>query len=239
MWNSNRILKKLFDSLSIIHILLLALAHAKNNSDDLGAYKCAKWLKKHASMTRDFDYFNLSRSIKFTFNTFDELNVNCSSLASLNSSISTLTLTPTSKNKLLLGYDTDLRSLLTSFLFVAQYRVTFTNFKGFNLNASKHRINNEILFIIYGDMSFNFYLNETTMVTKENCVKNNFQRRSIFGSLSYIATLTLYSQKICPYVFLSSSIKYIHFGKLSHSLIFENQLEFMQVNDSRLCCGFE
>ena len=98
--------------------------------------KSAKWLREHATLTRDFDYFNLSRFIHVKLKKFDELSNNFSIILNPlililnpNTSISVLTLTLTDYKKLLIGYDLDLRMLLASFEFDNQYRVTFTNLK--------------------------------------------------------------------------------------------------------------
>ena len=82
MLNSNRISRIFNPNWSLcwlsISILSLSIVHGANLTDD---NKCGKWLRAHASLTRDYDYFNISRFLKFTFKAFDELGHNCSSQA--------------------------------------------------------------------------------------------------------------------------------------------------------------
>ena len=40
-----------------------------------------------------------------------------------------------------------------------------------------------------------------------------------------------YTSQVCPYVFMRSPFKSIHFNQISNSLIFKNQLEFLPINE--------
>ena len=109
-------------------------------------------------------------------------------------------------------------------------RVEIHNLKGFNINNNKHLVERNIdSFFVY-DSYFDFYLNNTQLITPELCVRSNFENTLFNLGETMAFSNVFYSKNVCPYVFLNSTFKYITFYQISRSFIFMNQLEFMPIN---------
>jgi len=97
-------------------------------------------------------------------------------------------------------------------------------------------------FIGFGflDVKFDFYLNNT-FITKDLCVRKNFPSKTMeyFWPMKWITfTQNVFcSQSVCPYVFLNSRLERISFYEITKSLIYKNQLEFIEIENDTTRIG--
>ncbi len=121
-------------------------------------------------------------------------------------------------------------------LFPSVRIILFQNINGFD---QKQASNTEILdfqgeydFI---NVNFEFYQNET-LITEDKCKSEYFKlnMRSFFSDMQYVSLSdnVLYSQKVCPYVFINANILYLRLLEITNSLIFMNRLEFISINNT-------
>ena len=82
------------------------------------------------------------------------------------------------------------------------------------------------------DSKFNFYLNTTKLITIEYCSKEYFQQNRFTWAKVLTFDHVFYTKNTCPFVFFTKSIEQITFGDISNSLIYNNQLEFIQLNET-------
>ena len=194
---------------------------------------CALWFDSHFSYTKDVDYLNATFG-KVIFNSFTELNtMRCRSY--INPTVDVLSMRPTSR-RLLYGYDFESEQFLRLFTFPAEIRVMFSNLRGFNLKWPQTQStvqSSNIDVSLFTQSRFDFYLNETTLITHEHCVSNNSKQSIFAGNKVIFFGNMLFSASVCPYVLANLRMDKIIFTGLSNSLIFANRLEFMRVNHSK------
>ncbi len=125
-----------------------------------------------------------SSVVKLRFDSFKELNTNFTRLIA-EKEISLLCLIPKSTKKhLLLGYDFKISQILSTLNFINKITtVSINNLKGFNLQMSvalPKIFVNSVHFMSFVDSNFDFYLNESTPISKELCAIQHFEMTSIF-----------------------------------------------------------
>jgi len=117
--------------------------------------------------------------------------------------------------------------------------IQIRNLLGFNqfVNETKPEavsyLNN--IDIYFDNVLFDFYLNKT-LVTRDTCKKENFYGKQInyFFPMKNVyfnndASYS-YSRPTCPYVFLNAELINVGFFQITNSLIFKNQLEFINID---------
>ena len=192
---------------------------------------CQKWSKSHLHFTKAYFFSGFNMAF-VEFETFAQLNIKCGHLVEMR--LYMLGIKPTVKN-LLIDYTFDIRLFLDSFLFeFDEIYLSIHNLKGFNLNLSnsRHLIEHNIYTSYFSDSYFDFYLNHTQLITKEQCARSNFEH-SIFNFGQYVFFSNIYySKNVCPYVFMKSTFKCIIFESISNSFLYKNQLEFLSLNET-------
>ena len=190
---------------------------------------CDKWTKSYVHFTKM--HFTMTSSAYVYFENMDQLNISCNQ--SLYDDIYFLGLISTNKN-FLLESNFDIRPLLSSFSFIgSSTNIEFHNLKGFNLNQNNHMtlIEQHINEIDFIDSYFDFYLNDTQLITKELCVRSNFEHTILNVGEALMFLTSYYSKNVCPYVFMKSTLKNVTFFEISNSLIYKNQLEFLPIDE--------
>ena len=195
---------------------------------------CQEWSKSHMNFVNVYSFLSLYEAYVH-FDTLSQLNISCGQLVDQN--IYMLVLKSTVK-QFRLDYLFNINSLLDSFIFDNNLiSVQMRNVNGFNLNLKPSNMNasyieNNISQIDFTLSNVDFYLNETQLITPELCLRQIFEHSIMnFGEM-IIFTNSYYSKNLCPYVFMNSRLKGISFSRISNSLIYKNQLEFLAINDS-------
>ena len=196
--------------------------------------QCQTWLKTHLFNSTEIYSYNVTFPL-IIFEEFNELNVNCKYLQ-YDAEIVKFYAT----NDILFENDLDLRNVMKLFKFNKKNDVKtilFQNIKGFN-----HKLTDfipEIYYnnykIIFNNLEFQFFLNGT-QITTEMCSRENFNFKNlnIFGSLQDI-TLgfeIFYTKNVCPFIFMNTNLRRLVIKQITNSLIFRNQLEFIDINQT-------
>ena len=195
---------------------------------------CDKWKKAHLHLVKSL-YSDLDNTALVKFNDIQQLNISCGKLNSIDFNISYLGLLTTNIH-FLLDLHFDIRPLLNSFLsnenntFVAMH-----NLKGFNLNGQTNNsriIQHNIDSFMFQNSYFDFYMNASQLITKELCVRSNFEHTPTMNFGSHVSFDDYYSKNVCSFVFMKSTFKSLTFYEISNSLIYKNQLEFLLIKES-------
>jgi len=110
------------------------------------------------------------------------------------------------------------------------------NFKGFNFKifSDSFRMDFSGFPIHFKNFRLEFYLNET-LIDKSMCVKENFIKNhpQPFGSFisAFFEEYISYSQTVCPYVFMNTSLVEFGMYEISNSLIYMNQFGFIDITN--------
>jgi hypothetical protein len=213
--------------LSFLLLIKSYSAQAPPNKDE-----CLSWSNRHVKPTKHIDYFNVS-VVLVEFTNFSDMNVICTK--TLYENITRLRLKVAGSSSLLLPTNFNINDLLYMFQFKYQSIVSIRNLRGFLMSPKPDYIENEIFYLGLYDLNFDFFLNETHLVTKENCLRESFRNVNFFSSILVLTMEkgTLYKQPICPYIFYQSQLKEIVFNEISNSLIFRNRLSFISLNEKR------
>jgi hypothetical protein len=164
---------------------------------------------------------------------FDELNVKCVNLKFEN--LKRLQFKSLASS--FLPTNLSFANLLLTFKYeTTDSSVSIRNLKGFLLKRNTNFVfNMEIYYHLeLNDLEFDFYFNETQIVTKETCLMEKFKFVN-FLDTTYSLMMgkgTLYKRPVCPYIFLRSQIKQVIFNQLANSLIFKNALSFVRLDDN-------
>ena len=198
--------------------------------------QCTIWSKKHIFNTSNTHYLNMT-SILVEFKSFDELNV--SVCANLSYRVEILRMYP--YDHLMLDNSLDISQFLKKFQF-PEKKVKFLvlyNIKGFTQATNKSTlIHNELSDFVVSleDSYFDFYFDGRRRINRELCIKSNFNRRSthFFGSMKslFMTNSPFYSKSVCPYVFANTNLQQVAFFQISNSLIYKNQLTFLDINET-------
>ena len=204
----------------------LYLAHTQLNKYD----ECLTWPVDHVRPTKHLDYFNVS-VVLVEFNNFTELNVNCNRI--VYDKVVRLRMKAYASSHLLLPTDFNINSLLYMFEFKYQTIVSIRNLKGFLMRKDLDYIENEIVYLQLYDLNFEFFLNETQPITRENCLRENFNDFDFLSSTWSLSMEkgTRYTRPVCPYIFYPSLMKQLVFNQIANSLIFRNKLSFIQLKE--------
>ena len=199
----------------------------------LTKYKqCSDWSRTHLELLQDAN--SLDSIIKFDKPT-DLLDMTCN--FNYLGQIRFLKFYSTSTN-FILGNDFYKYNLFNSFKYSADLYILVYNIKGFNLNPTHSpigKLKSNFDMTEFWSASFVFYVNETTLLTKEMCTQKNFKitrLQNIFGfsySISFYRRIS-YSKRVCPFVFFQSVQYKMSFNEITNSLIYKNQLEFLDMD---------
>ena len=194
--------------------------------------QCSDWSRTHLELLQDDN--SLDSIIKFDKPT-DLLDMTCN--FNYIGKIRYLKFYSTSTN-FILGNEFYKYNLFNSFKYSANLYILIYNTKGFNLNPTYSpigKLKTDFDMTEFWSASFVFYVNETTLLTKEMCTQKNFEStrlQNIFGfsySISFYNRIS-YSRRVCPFVFFHSVQYKISFNEITNSLIYKNQLEFLDVD---------
>jgi hypothetical protein len=170
---------------------------------------------KVCSLTKDSKYYTKSASfnnfmndwhVLSDFESYEQLNFNCSSVIL----VFNLILLP--KNDLFLDNTFDLISIVKKIqpYYKQSLTISFFKMKGFNYVGFKQaNITDFSILMSFG--RFDFYLNSKLIGEKE-CIQANFiNKTSFFGSITELRLgfNILYSKRTCPLVFNNSYIMYL------------------------------
>ena len=195
--------------------------------------ECKTWAKEHVFII-DNTSLETMPTATVTCNDFTDLKHPCNQNTTL-LNITLLYLYQT--REILFDNNIDLRNILNMFQFSLKPNIVLHKLKGFNQVLTETRpvtlFENYTIMPIYSN--FAFYKNRTLVSPKE-CSHKNFNPKmtSFFGSMEVIvfSINTFYTQIVCPYVFMNSRLKLILLDGISNSLIFENRLEFVDINET-------
>ena len=194
--------------------------------------------EKVCSLTKDSKYFTESASfndfmngwnVLSGFDTFDQLNFNCSS------KILVINLILLPNSDLFLDNTFDLISIVNQIqpYYKKTLTISFYKIEGFNYVEFKYeKITDYSIYISFG--RFDFYL-ENKLIGENECTYANFiNKTSFFGSITdlRLGLNVVYSKKTCPYVFTNSYLTLLSINKIVNSFIYKNQLEFIDLNQS-------
>ena len=217
----------------LVYYLIIFTVSSDRISQSWPNYKCQSWSQKHIFISTERHYYNITSPL-IKFSDFDELNVRCPRFNKQEQVLLTLYAT----RRLMLDNSVDLRDLLKMFVFSPKISITlmFMNIKGFN-QKSEHYIGDYLYMFDVNivDLDFQFYKNDT-LIDASTCQKDFFEVNitNFFGSIRtlYLDERITYSKSVCPYVFMNTQLKDIAFYQMSNSLIFKNQLEFLDINEN-------
>jgi hypothetical protein len=195
---------------------------------------CSDWTEKHVVLAQDVHFFNVT----FAFVKVDTLNdLNITAQCSpYEYNIEHLKIF--AKKSILLDNDLNLSGVLNIFnRSNNQIDVLFQNVKGFNAKTReiKKLMNRNVKSMQLMNVNFEFY-REGNMITNENCTSGNFDSEtSFFGNIKalLLTANVIYSEKICPYVFMNAKLEQFFLVEISNSLIFRNRLEFLSINETK------
>ena len=222
------------------NIYFLSFEHSDLTDIKTTQIACKKWISTHLKYTSNVLYNNWYQST-ICFSSFVELTIQCVPIESI--LVDLLVFEP--NTPILLPNRLDISYLLNAFKFRQQMPIVMIrHLKGITLEDSKCETTPAsfrgeekpnfwtILFLEYSN--FDFYLNETTLVTAQYCRREYFSKGNGFKSLwPQIGFKTsFYTSEVCPYVFMESNVRGLIFADISNSLIFKNRLRFMQINET-------
>ena len=221
--------------MSFHRLFFLMIFHYKFCFNIKASSNCHDWLNKHFFNSTENHNGNLNNAL-FIIDNFDDLNIYCDQIK-----IYVEFAIIFSKRRIFFPNDLDLRPFLEMVYFPLEnaevQRIFFHNIKGFNQKSFNKYINpyanNYVVY--FNNLDFKFYLNESP-ITKDVCFKSYFDQKStnVFGSLKklYFGDKIFYSKEICPFVFMNTLLNELHLYQIINSLIFKNQLEFLEINET-------
>jgi hypothetical protein len=114
--------------------------------------------------------------------------------------------------------------------------ILFTRLKGisFNLKSKNFITSDSTGLFRFVDINFEFFINETILVDKSLCLKNNFNKIDIFQyshGLNFESRISYPSYKLCPFVFRDLTLVTMSLRCIADSLIFVNKLEFIELDN--------
>jgi hypothetical protein len=180
-----------------------------------------------------------STSLLVVFENFDEFNIDCPNIT-FNSQVVKLY----AKKKLNFENGIHLGKIINHFNTSshADPLIVIQNIKGFNVNTERKTLtrSNRMDYVVFlNDLYFDFYINDS-FITPEMCSTRNFieKKFSFFGALKNIEFNDdiYYRKDTCPFVFTNSQLEELGLSKIANTLIFKNQLEFLDLNETK---GFE
>ena len=199
----------------LILTILIKFAFASENET---CFACQKWSKSHLHVTKFYSslVYNL---VYLEFNTLSQLNISCGLL--VDHQINLLGMSSTN-SMFLLAQNFDLRPLLSSltFYYFNSIYIEMHNIKGFSLSPynSQQTVENNIFSLTFVDSHFDFYLNETLLISKELCVRTNFERTKLNLATKLIFSYVYYSNHVCPYVFMHSPLQEFTFNHITNTV---------------------
>ena len=215
----------------IFFIVVTACHTSYSIGDSVGGAgsMCKKWTKSHLHVSNIYSFMNSYLAFVY-FESLAQLNISCASFL-IDHDINVLGMKSTNKN-FLLDLRFDIRPLIASLMFEKDVlNIAMHNLKGFTLNPTRHSIEHKIDTFVFIDSRFDFYLNDTQLITKELCVRQNFAQIIFNFGEELTFTNAYYSKNVCPYVFTKSPFVSITFNHIANSFIYKNQLEFLPVHE--------
>ena len=218
----------------LTHLLFILILELVSTDLTRDSKECKTWAKDHIIITDNSSAETVPTAV-IKFNEISDLNHSCS-LIDKPFNIALLYFYQT--RGILIDNNIDLRNIFEMFQFSSQPNIILHNIKGFNKVPTETRPINLFENYTIGFMfknNFAFFKNGT-LVSQTDCVYQNFNPKmgSFFGSMESIwfTMNTLYTQTVCPYVFMNTRLKLIVFDGIANSLIFVNRLEFVDTNET-------
>ena len=185
----------------------------------------------HLHMTQHYDYYKKA-VIQIRFSSLAELNQSTCTEAMYY--IIELRLHP--YRPIHIGNNFDIRNLLKVFKFMSYSKpsVTLHSVNGFDLRIASDSVNNEIKFFELLDVKFDFYLNDSVLVTAELCSRDTMLSLDFLGPVEslILSRNAIYTTHVCPYVFVKTKVNFIWFEEVTNSLLYKNRLGFLSVNET-------
>jgi len=203
---------------------------------------CLVWTEKHLFNNTELHMSSSSTSLLVVFENFEEFNIDCPNVI-FNSPILKLY----AKKKINFENGINVGKIINhiSLNLHIETFIIIQNIKGFNVNnernltRSQTRSNWMGYVVFLNDLNFDFYINDS-YITRDMCNTRNFNEKkfSFFGDLKSIEFNDdiFYRKDTCPFVFTNAQLEELGLSKIANSLIFKNQLEFLDLNETK---GFE
>jgi hypothetical protein len=225
-------------NLILKYFLLLKIVLHKSfeaEADD----KCLLWKEKH--VFNNTELHSAFTSLLVVFENFEEFNIDCQNI-----SFNPKVLKFYAKRKINFENGINLEKMLSHFNLNSDSdkSIIIQNIKGFNANSERilleSQTSNKIDFIVYlNDLNFDFYINNS-FISQDMCDTKYFIERKIsfFGQVKSVDFNDdiFYRKDTCPFVFTNTQVEELGLSKITNSLIFKNQLEFLDLNETK---GFE
>ena len=197
--------------------------------------ECDLWEKKHLFNNTEIHMTNATLLV--IFDTFDDFtNKHCQQNAN---HYNTTVVKFYARKKINFENGIGLRQMIeSSNVEIDSFRmvVVIQNINGFNLNLENLSQNNDIVLenLVYlNDINFDFYINNS-LITREMCDFVNFKEteETIFGNIRFLHFNDdiFYRKNICPFIFNNTHLIGLSLSKITNSLIFKNQIEFLDIN---------
>ena len=184
----------------------------------------------HFHLTQHYEYYK-SPVVQIRFSSLAELNHS----ACTNETYPLFHLRLHPYRPLRIVNNMDIRRLLSIFQFVTSRKsVTLHLVNGFNLRAASDSVDNEITFFELIDVKFDFYVNESILVTDELCSRDTMLNLSFLGPVKNLILnkRVLYTTHLCPYMFVNTRVDFIWFEDVTNSFLYKNRLGFLSVNET-------
>jgi len=208
--------KNKIDMLILIIFPYILLTQISSETIDSMELNCTDWQEKHIVIAKDVHYFNLTFAY-VKIDTLNDLNITTQCYP-YEYNIENLKIF--AKKSILLDNDLNLSGVLNIFnRSNNQIDVLIQNVKGFNAKTReiKKLMNSNVKSMQFMNVNFEFY-REGNMITNENCTSGNFDSEtSFFGNIKalLLTANVIYSEKICPYVFMNAKLEQLKFNALS------------------------
>ena len=179
-------------------------------------------------------YFNLMPTV-IKFDSFKELENVC--FPHSRQKVFVMVFFPINNYLLLDTNNFNLDIFLEHFYFSQKLKtIFFQKIKGFNLifktRPRAEYLNIDVVYFL--ESKFDFYLNGSQIADENHCEPKHFSPKftNYFGSIREVEFLynVIYSSRVCPLVFMNTLLKRITFNQISNSLIFKNQLKFINIS---------
>jgi hypothetical protein len=167
------------------------------------------------------------------FENFEEFNIDCQKVR-----FNTSVLKFHAKKKINFENGIHLKKMIGFLDINSRTQIAIQNIKGFNVNSNRTLLRQSDFtnFYVYlNDINFDFYLN-SSLVRQNICNSKYFEQKvfSYFGEVKYLFFNDdiFYRKDVCPFVFQNTQLEELGLFKITNSLIFKNQLEFLELNET-------
>jgi hypothetical protein len=204
----------------LINIIFVHLSILEDNG-------CLSWIEKHVYDNSELHSI-MGPSILIKFEDFSELkNFSCP-----NDKLKTDMLILYPNRNILIDSDID---FVKKFKFITfDLGIFIENILGFNFKQGQGKSKNIPFFrLFFNNVVLDFFINNT-IVTSDMCNKKYFNdtKMNFFAFTKYVFFNddVIYRKTLCPYVFRNAYLENLGLFKITNSLLYKNQLEFLSLN---------